>query len=354
MFQGCLKRIDFVLAFTDDGDALWADEYKLGLMTTMVKIGLDLEIERATLPEHNNVLFCKIHAPDTILDDYKDYFEVTKRFQDNHVHFIGRPIGKPAPRQPSHEREWVKLMRLLRNNVILDAYALHDGPYFITEDQPTCNVNGRQILYYNWAGYRNLLTFQPLSVIYEYYGPKLAMYFAYYQFYMTMLIVCMPITPFFLLPLVWRTINSLVTREVSNMYCKADSLEFKRLCPTCMDFNACPIRNLSEYCEVHKFVRLTQKIMTMSPIFTMWCIAFYFFWKRKHNYLRWLWELNIKPKHPIVRVEYTVNYPTAKRTKVTGAWRLIPLESVIRYNLLCPFLAAFVVSRYNDTSIVFS
>lgn len=49
MFRGCLKRIDYVLAFSDEKDTLWADEFKLAFMTTLVKIGLDLEIERSTV-----------------------------------------------------------------------------------------------------------------------------------------------------------------------------------------------------------------------------------------------------------------------------------------------------------------
>lgn len=66
------------------------------------------------MPEHNNLLFCKIHAPDILLADYKDHFEMTKYFQENHIHLIGKKGMKPVWTdnfRPVHEREYVKMMR---------------------------------------------------------------------------------------------------------------------------------------------------------------------------------------------------------------------------------------------------
>ncbi|XP_026322658.1 anoctamin-7-like [Hyposmocoma kahamanoa] len=244
----------------------------------------------------------------------------------------------------------------MRHKIILDGFALHDGPYFITETQQMSNVNGRQILYYKWAQYKAMLSSQPLSVINEYFGPKLANFFAFYQFYIWMLMFMVPISMCMLLP-AWRVLRNLLVGEGANMYCQAHKLAVRHLCPSCLNFNACPLRNLSDFCEVHKFVRLTQRIMIMSPIFTLWCVLFFFFWKRKQNYWRWLWEIKPKPRHPIVRAEHELMYRKAKRSKSTGVWittmsRLKILERIIGPFLVViaiaiPFLATITIYAYN-------
>ncbi|XP_026322584.1 anoctamin-5-like [Hyposmocoma kahamanoa] len=381
MFRECCKRVDYVLAFSDEGDDLYVDELKSNFLSTLVKIGLDLEIEKGVLPEHNNLLFCKIHAPDLVLDQYKYMFEVVKYFQDNHVHWIGRqgmtPTWKDMFRNTC-EREWVKLTRrryikpmrlsnrdrsyvtamvvshqpfgsrdklyglsrLLKAKIIVDAYALHDGPYFITNSQDLCTANARQMLFYNWAGFTNMYMSQPLTLIYEYFGSRIALYFAFYQFYITFLMFMMPIALFMIVPS-WKILKSLFLKEPSNMYCKGSRMSVTGLCPSCMDFNACPIRNMSDYCEVHKLVRVTQKIMSLSPLFTMWCFLLFFFWRKKQNYWRWLWEITTKPRHPVIRPEYDVNYRTAKRHKLTGYWRVRPtVTALIHKFLIAPILCA--------------
>lgn len=49
MCRDCWKRADYVVVFCATGDDLYADELKVGFLSTLVKIGFDLEIEKGVV-----------------------------------------------------------------------------------------------------------------------------------------------------------------------------------------------------------------------------------------------------------------------------------------------------------------
>lgn len=45
------------------------------------------------------------------------------------------------------------------------------------------------MLYEDWAGFRNVLRWQPLDEVKDYFGVKIAMYYAWLGFYTNMLVI---------------------------------------------------------------------------------------------------------------------------------------------------------------------
>ncbi|KAG7472737.1 hypothetical protein MATL_G00112120 [Megalops atlanticus] len=84
------------------------------------------------------------------------------------------------------KRKWaeVGVERLLREGAYTAAFPLHEGPFELPgyEISPE-ELNQRQILFYYWARWSKWYKYQPLDHIREYFGEKIALYFAWLGFY---------------------------------------------------------------------------------------------------------------------------------------------------------------------------
>lgn len=89
----------------------------------------------------------------------------------------------------------IRFIRLLKQGIFNDAYPLHDG-LIEYEDLSRCDLLKeatkkdlkRQLLFRHWARWNCLLKFQPLDEIEEYFGTKIAFYFAWLGFYTSWLL----------------------------------------------------------------------------------------------------------------------------------------------------------------------
>ena len=70
--------------------------------------------------------------------------------------------------------------------MFLDAYPLHDGPTLNNYDDPPSNQ--RQRLQKDWASFNCIFRYQPIHAIRDYFGEKVALYFAWLGFYTMFLI----------------------------------------------------------------------------------------------------------------------------------------------------------------------
>ncbi|XP_026322686.1 anoctamin-6-like isoform X2 [Hyposmocoma kahamanoa] len=366
MFRDNHRRVDYVIVLSASEDAFYTDDIKAQFLTTLVKIGLELEIERGVMKEYNNLLFVKIYTPDVVLDSHAEYYGVNQDFQANHANFMG-PLNwftQGSSLWPRDEKEWILLLRkrylkplrlsnrdrsyitymlikhqpfgegdknygfhrLLNHKIVIDGYALHDGPYFFTSEQPVSQLNGRQVLFYKWANYNQLFRLQPINVLNEYFGPKIAMYFAFYQFYMGMLsiltVFSLAISGLWFFYYILQDIDQICTDKFLKPSEDLESFGWKRdgltSCPPCQDFKACPV--LIQNCWIWTIVSFWRLFYFLLPAFSFWVLLFFLLWRRKYNFYRWLWELKHTLKNSIVRPEYTVQYKGAYRSKVTGIW----------------------------------
>lgn len=106
-------------------------------------------------------------------DNRDEYFSPTQRIKVVHEILNSTVYGKRKKAQ-------IGIDRLIEEGVYLAAYPLHDGPFkndsFYVDPR---NLNKRQVLYEYWARWSKWYKYQPLDNIREYFGEKIAMYFAW-------------------------------------------------------------------------------------------------------------------------------------------------------------------------------
>ncbi|CAH2099931.1 unnamed protein product [Euphydryas editha] len=354
MFRDNLRRIDMVLV-VEDNPSSNMDNLKITFFTNILKTGLEIELESGLMPAHKELSFIKIHAPKKVLTEYGEIFGVKRYFIDNRLDTISPKLRKFAKFNffnNENEREWIKIVRknyttpngyshferslivykillhlpfgdhanhyginrLLKRNIILDAYALHDGPYFLIPKQKARELNARQILYYTWTGVQNIFKSQPLHLIHEYFGPTVTFYFAFYGYLNKALAVASIggiIT--FVLPFIDKSEDIL-----RNLICNANY----KMCPYCATWKRCPFRNSSEYCDPMAVNLMLdhQYSVYFSVFMVLWALSFITFWKRKEYFLKWMWEVNGKNLYykTAYRPEFKIKYTSSRRSYKTG------------------------------------
>ncbi|XP_013147198.1 PREDICTED: anoctamin-9-like [Papilio polytes] len=206
-FRDGVRKIDLILVVKDEENII-SDIIKNNFLTNIVKTGFEIEFENGVLPKHRKLVFFKIHCPNDVLNNLGKAFGVkcVQSARSEHImsskerewiNLIRKEYTQPLQYTslerslvvymalltvPFGDRQnYIGLERLMKRNIVVDAYALHDGPYYIPQD--ASRINARQILFYNWAGMTNMFTRQPLTLVHEYFGLKVALYFAYYGLY---------------------------------------------------------------------------------------------------------------------------------------------------------------------------
>ncbi|XP_046974010.1 anoctamin-5-like [Vanessa cardui] len=340
------KRIDIVIVLNEVDANESMQEIRLTFLMNLIKFGFELEVEIGKLPEHKDLLFVKVHAPDSIIEDFGLFFNERRFFKDDHIdlvhpylNFIGinyeRDLIKtirnqyPGPGNYSTlERSMIvyKILlqlpfgqyenhygidKLMNSNVIVDAFALHDGPYFIVPTQEASEyINGRQVLFYNWVGFINIWKMQPIHMIKEYFGERVAFYFSYYEFFNIMLAII-------------TVLGTRITIDQYNAKAKSDLFtrlacgkwpEFEpgqKLCGECLNTSTCPSLSHKHYCWETKFIaRIDDENMFNFTFFvSIWGLLFVLLWKRYETYLMWIWEINKNCVRKLRRPE-VLHYPS--------------------------------------------
>ncbi|CAH0385138.1 unnamed protein product [Bemisia tabaci] len=204
----------------------------------------------------------------------------------------------------------VGIQRLLDEGVYKAAYPLHDGDY---------NAPGsmRYLLYTEWATIKNWVKNQPIDHIKEYFGVKVALYFAWLGFYTHMLIPAsiagITVFCFGLFTLSRNTVSEDICNRSRDI----------TMCPLC-DKN-CDYWKLSDTCLYAKFTYLFDNPLTVFFAFFMsvWATVFLELWKRYSASVTHRWGLTgftVQAEHP--RPEYLAKLATSKKQKinvVTGA-----------------------------------
>ncbi|XP_070139014.1 anoctamin-6 isoform X2 [Drosophila bipectinata] len=171
--------------------------------------------------------------------------------------------------------------KLVQDGVYSCAYTLHDK-------------DDRDRLLKEWANVSKWKNLQPLDQIKDYFGAKVALYFAWLGFYTQMLIPIsvLGILCFFYGFLTWS--NDPISRDICN-----DNGTI--MCPQCD--RSCDYWRLNETCTSSKFNYLIDNNMTVvfALAMSIWAVAYLEFWKRYSAGLVHRWGLtgfNHHVEHP--------------------------------------------------------
>ena len=194
------------------------------------------------------------------------------------------------------------MKHLKYKGALTDGYPLHDGN--TTEDYTQPPQNYRQKLQIDWARTGRILKYQPISAIRNYFGEKIALYFAWIGVYTSFLL---PAAIFGLFCFIYGISNissDIPTIDTCNSVQTNGSYLFY-MCPICNKY--CPYYLLNTTCFYAKLSRAFDNNSTIlfSIFMSVWATLFLEFWKRKQITLAYNWHaMDFEEEEERPRPEY--------------------------------------------------
>ncbi|XP_036388323.1 anoctamin-7 isoform X2 [Megalops cyprinoides] len=213
------------------------------------------------------------------------------------------------------KRKWaeVGVERLLREGAYTAAFPLHEGPFELPgyEISPE-ELNQRQILFYYWARWSKWYKYQPLDHIREYFGEKIALYFAWLGFYTVWLLPAAVVgTVVFVSGIMTMASNT----PAEDICSSGDHYLMCPLCETCSNWN------ISDICPMAKMGYLFDHPGTVffSVFMSFWAVTFLEYWKRKNATLAHHWDcMDFHEEEERPRPEFAAMAPAMEENPVTG------------------------------------
>ncbi|XP_027136752.1 anoctamin-7 [Larimichthys crocea] len=240
-------------------------------------------------------------------DNKETFFKTTQRHQVLYEILARTPYG-------SVKRGEVGIDRLLTEQVFTAAYPLHEGDFQLpTPPVPPESLGLRQILYAYWAKWSCYRRYQPLDHIREYFGEKIALYYAWLGFYTCWLLPASFLGTLIFLIGFWLVATDVPAKEV------CDGGNSFMMCPLC---NTCSHWNYSSICLTYKAGLLFDNGGTvfLSAFMSLWAVTFLEYWKRTCSALTHRWDCSeFQDIEERPRPEFTAMAPMTIRNPVTGA-----------------------------------
>ncbi|RMZ94526.1 anoctamin-4-like isoform X2, partial [Brachionus plicatilis] len=228
--------------------------------------------------------------------------------------------------------------RLIAQGIFEACYPLHEDYGFLDEKK-----TNRQLLWEYWARPKNWAIYQPIFIIRQYFGEKLAFYFAWLGFYTTWLVLPSIVGLFVFLygaiTLVWDrpTYAKIKTAAdhffdelfiflnrkkiiLINEICDPNRMGNLTMCPLC-DQMMCQSWKLSESCFYSKISYIVDNPFTVffSVFMAVWTVLFIEFWKREQSKLQFEWDvIDFEKKNEILRPEFELKVNTKRKNPITG------------------------------------
>ncbi|CAB3359127.1 Hypothetical predicted protein [Cloeon dipterum] len=208
--------------------------------------------------------------------------------------------------------------RLVEEGVFSAAFPLHDGPYEIknrSDLKDTSKLNARQVLYEYWARWGKWYKYQPLDHIREYFGEKIAIYFAWLGFYTGWLLPAAIVGLLVFMYGVFTIHKSQPAIEV------CDSQGQFSMCPLCDENIGCKFWDLSDVCGYARLAYLFDHPGTVfyAVFVSFWAVTFLEYWKRKSASLSHHWDcMGFKEEEERPRPEFAARAPFLEKNPVTG------------------------------------
>uniref|UniRef100_A0AAQ5YTP4 Anoctamin n=1 Tax=Amphiprion ocellaris TaxID=80972 RepID=A0AAQ5YTP4_AMPOC len=232
--------------------------------------------------------------------DQGTYFTNTQRHRVVYEILARTVYGK-------RKRAEVGVDRLVNEGAYTAAFPLHELPkYGIHPDE----LNQRQVLYHYWARWCKWYKYQPLDHIREYFGEKVALYFAWLGFYTAWLLPAAVVGTLIFVSGVMSMGNNTPAKEICS------SGVSYRMCPLC---KTCQAWNMSEICTMLGYLFDHPGTVFFSVFMSFWAVTFLEYWKRKMATLAHHWDcMDFHEEEERPRPEFAAMAPTMEQNPVTG------------------------------------
>uniref|UniRef100_A0AAY4BCP9 Anoctamin n=1 Tax=Denticeps clupeoides TaxID=299321 RepID=A0AAY4BCP9_9TELE len=237
-------------------------------------------------------------------ENHDTYFTNTQRHRVVYEILARTVYGK-------RKRAEVGVARLLSEGVFTAAYPLHEGPFEAADHEVSPEVlNPRQVLFQYWARWTKWYKYQPLDHIREYFGEKIAIYFAWLGFYTTWLVPAALVGTFVFISGIISMGSNTPAKEICN------SGGRYLMCPLC---ETCSPWNLSDICPMVGYLFDHPGTVFFSVFMSFWAVTFLEYWKRKNATLAHHWDcMDFQEVEERPRPEFAAMAPAMEHNPVTG------------------------------------
>jgi len=208
----------------------------------------------------------------------------------------------------------VGVCRLLEEGALAAAFPLHDGTFELPQDDSSgLPLNRRQVLHEYWARWSRWYKYQPLDHIREYFGERIAVYFAWLGFYTGWLLPAAIVGLAVFLYGMATLDQNVIAQEVCTEAAKNITM-----CPLCSKCCPWPLHNI---CTYTKFAYLFDHPGTVfyAIFMSFWAVTFLEYWKRKNASLAHQWDcLGFQEEDERPRPEFAANAPYLEKNPITG------------------------------------
>ncbi|RWS22487.1 anoctamin-7-like protein, partial [Leptotrombidium deliense] len=372
------NELDFVLVFLDEAEKnkkeIKNETFRKKFIENIAKAGLETEEEYRVRKEDTKFVFIKIHVPWDKMCEYAEILnfrspievQTIKEVEGSEKFFqklrIPNIMSQTVPNEPTdyyttpfrksklnryigyenqaeffskierirvayeilsstvfgrRSKAQIGIDRMVKENIFLAAYPLHDGPYKIDSKEKIApeKLNKRQVLHAYWSQWRNWYKYQPLEHIREYFGEKIAFYFAWLGFYTTWLL---PASVVGIIVFAYGVL-SMSSDEPTRDLC--ESGENYTMCPNCEKELGCKRWYLSSICMLAKasFIADSPGSVFYAAFICLWTITFLQCWKRKSAVLAHRWNcMDFEEEAEKPRPEFVVKAPHMEKNPITG------------------------------------
>uniref|UniRef100_A0AC35F864 Anoctamin n=1 Tax=Panagrolaimus sp. PS1159 TaxID=55785 RepID=A0AC35F864_9BILA len=201
---------------------------------------------------------------------------------------------------------------------------------YVTKNPNLETCSDRQLLYECWARPKNILKYQPLYLIQQYFGTQLGLYYAWLGFY-TQFLSFIAIIGVICIFFGFFTISSDVP---SNDICSPNGIGSQVLiCPNCDYY--CDYMKLSGSCIYAKITYIFDNTSTIffAAVMSIWATLFLECWKRYHEEIAYKWKIrDIELEDEVMRPEFQYRNLQQRINPVTQHYEpyLPPIEKFIR------------------------
>lgn len=342
VFEENLKEAGLVLETVDKSESQNGETYFVKIHAPWDVLAQHAELMNMKMPmkendiieEESDALKCMpkiphpFELPEELLKEEEDYF--TTYFNRDHLDMFmikdkdtffsstqrTRIVHEILLRTRYEDNKTkIGIKRLVSNQTYLAAYPLHEGEYKSEHSILTHGAeNDRHLLYQIWARPRMWYKYQPADLIRDYFGEKIAIYFAWLGFYTAYLI---PASIVGLIVFLYGCIT-MFDYVPSNEICNATAAGGLVMCPLCD--KRCNYWKLEKSCTYSRVTYLFDNPATVffAIFMCLWATMFLEFWKRRQAVIQYDWDVaDFEEEGETVRPEYEATVATSRINPVT-------------------------------------
>ena len=263
--------------------------------------------DESAMKKEREVMACfsRAKAECFLIEDKETFFSDIDRSRMTHRLLVSTKY--------SSEVEEFGISRLLHKGVYTDAFPLHeDLPAAFDDDRPK---NERQRLQESWASFRQWYKYQPMNAIKNYFGTRVAFYFAWLGMYNFLLVIAAFVGLCCFLVGLGTMVSFIPVKEI----CDKNNSELFYMCPLCD--KDCSYWTLTQSCDYAKVTHLFDHEGTVffAVFMSLWATVFLEMWRRREISLAYQWNmLNFEDEFEPPRPAFAAKAKAKRTNPVTG------------------------------------